>query len=181
VQGKRRIAAEGGLIMKGRQALTREQLFSFDDYDNVIGFLVSQTADLLARRLTAIIDRNGISITPREFVIINRLHQFDSLSQVQLANLSYKDPPATSRLVESLRKKGMVTRRNSVEDRRVTHVSLTDRGRAVRAIIAPQLADMLQAAVAGVSDADLLATHRVMKAILAAGDLPDGDSAGTAT
>lgn len=163
--------------MASRQSLTREQLFSFDDYDNVIGFVISQAADLLARRLSAIIDRNGISITPREFVIINRLHQYGSLSQGQIANLSYKDPAATSRLVESLRKKGMVSRRNCTDDRRVTHVSLTEKGRAARAIIAPQLSEMLRSAVAGVSEESLLAAFDVMKAIVATGDAREDGAA----
>ena len=73
-----------------------EELFSFDDYDKVIGFVISQAADLLARRLNRIIERNGISITNREFVIINRLHQHGSLTQGQLAGLQITGVPADS-------------------------------------------------------------------------------------
>jgi len=145
--------------------LKAADLFSLDDYDRVIGFVISQAAEALSRQLIAIIERNGISITPREFVIINRLWQFQSLTQSQLVNLSYKDPAATSRLVESLRKKGLVTRKTSPSDRRVTDVKLTEKGSAVRSILAPQISEMLRSATAHVDEADLLAAFRVMKAI----------------
>lgn len=157
------------------EPINAEELFSFDDYDKVIGFVISQAADLLARRLNRIIERNGISITNREFVIINRLHQHGSLTQGQLANLSYKDPAATSRLVESLRKKGMLRRKACANDRRVTHVTLTDKGAAARAIIAPQLSDMLRQATANSSEADLLATYRVLKTMVDMGGTLDVD------
>jgi DNA-binding MarR family transcriptional regulator len=121
--------------------------FSFDDYDNVIGFVISQAADVLAKRLEQLLQENGASLTPREFVVLNRLHQYGELTQTQLSELSYKDPPATSRMVESLRRKNLVRRRTSKIDRRITEVSLTESGRALRNLIAPLLSQLLKDAV----------------------------------
>ncbi|GAD51104.1 putative transcriptional regulator [Caenibius tardaugens NBRC 16725] len=140
-------------------------VFSFEDYDNVIGFAISQAADVLARRLAATIDQNGISITPREFAIINRLHQFGSLTLGQIANHTYRDSAATSRLVDSLRKKGMVARKVDTNDRRVTNITLTAKGQSVREIIVPQVSEMLRDVFSGTTSEDLLATLNVMKTI----------------
>lgn len=145
-----------------------EEMFSFAVYDSVIGFLVSQAADGLARSLNEIIDRKGLSLTAREFVILNLLHEESPLPQTQLVERSYKDPAATSRLVESLRKKGMVARVTSKTDRRVTLISLTPEGEAARAGIVPELSAMLRDAVGDSSDEDLRAAQRVIRRIVGA-------------
>lgn len=141
--------------------------FCFDDYDNVIGFVISQAGDVLAKGLEAIITRNGITLTPREFVVLNRLHQYGEMSQTQISEYSYKDPASTSRIVESLRVKRMVNRKASKLDKRVTFVSLTEKGRSAREIIAPQMAEFLRAAAGDVSPTELASAMKVMRQIIA--------------
>jgi DNA-binding MarR family transcriptional regulator len=140
-------------------------LFSFDDYDNVIGFVISQAADTLTRRLEAVISQTGITITPREFAVLNRLHQLGEMTQTLISESTYKDPASTSRVVESLRAKRMVNRKVSKIDRRVTHVSLTDKGRAVRAVIVPRFTVALREAAGSSSPQELMAALRVLKRI----------------
>ena len=141
-------------------------MFSFAIYDAVIGFRLSQAADGLARALNGIIDAKDLPLTAREFVILNLLHEESPLPQTQLVERSYKDPAATSRLVASLRKKGMVLRVTSREDRRVTLISLTPKGAEARAAIIPELSDLLRQAVAVSSDEELRATQRVIGRII---------------
>lgn len=141
--------------------------FCFDDYDNVIGFVISQAADALGRGLEAIIRRNGITLTPREFVVLNRLHQYGEMSQTQISECSYKDPASTSRIVESLRIKRMVNRKASKLDKRVTFISLTEKGRSAREIIAPQMAEFLQVAAGDASLQELASAMKVMRQIIA--------------
>ncbi|MDD3800342.1 MAG: MarR family transcriptional regulator [Novosphingobium sp.] len=151
-----------------RTAPDVEEMFSFAVYDAVIGFQISRAADGLARALNAIIDSTGAALTTREFVILNLLHEESPLPQTQLVERSYKDPAATSRLVESLRKKGMVARVPSKADRRVTLISLTDKGEQTRALIVPELSALLRRAVGESTDEELRATQRVIKRIMAA-------------
>ncbi|OCC22473.1 hypothetical protein MB02_16575 [Croceicoccus estronivorus] len=151
-----------------RSAPDVEEMFSFETYNSVIGFLLSQAADGLARSLNAIFEEKGAPLTTREFVILNLLHEESPLPQTQLVERSYKDPAATSRLVESLRKKGMVERVASKADRRVTLVSLTAKGEETRAVIVPEMSAVLLKAVGESTDEELRATQRVIKRIIAA-------------
>ena len=144
----------------------KDRFFSFDDYDNVIGLVINQAAYCLSRDLETIIRENGISITPREFVILNRLHQFGELTQKQITEIDYKDAAATSRLVESLRKNGLVNRRTSKTDRRSTIISLTERGRNVRAILVPQISDMLKSALGESSEAEIEMISEALKRVI---------------
>lgn len=131
--------------------------FSFDDYDHVIGFVVSQAGHRLSKGLADIIAEVGSDIRPREFAILNRLHQYGALTQTQVAALTYRDGPATSRMLDRLMARGLVVRKSSERDRRAVQVSLTEAGEALRRVIVPRTEAMLQRACAGIAP-DALAT-----------------------
>ena len=144
-----------------------QSFFDFDDYDNVIGFLISQAADVLVKQLEQIFQAGDVSLTPREFAMLNRLAQHGELTQIELSELTYKDPPSTSRIVESLRRKQLVRRKTSKSDRRSTDISLTEKGREVRDRIAPQIADLLQRATGASNAKELGAAVAVLKRVIA--------------
>ncbi len=66
---------------------------------------------------------------------IKLLHQLEDatreLTLKEAAELVHLSLPAASRTVDDLVRRGMVTRHEDEEDRRMKRVSLTDRGRAV--------------------------------------------------
>ena len=82
--------------------------FSFDDYDNVIGFVVSQAGYRLSQALIRAIESLGSDLRPREFAVLNRLHERGELTQIQLAELTYKDKPAITRMLDRLIDRGLV-------------------------------------------------------------------------
>jgi DNA-binding MarR family transcriptional regulator len=129
--------------------------FSFDDYDNVIGFVVSQASYRLAQALDEVIANLGSDIRPREFPILNRLHQHGALNQVQLADLTYKDRPAITRMLDRLIARKLVSKVPDPMDRRAFVVSLTPRGAALRNNIVPLMVARLQSACGGIPQKNL--------------------------
>ena len=141
--------------------------FSFDDYDNVIGFVVSQAGYRLSQALLQAIESLGSDLRPREFAVLNRLHERGELTQIQLAELTYKDKPAITRMLDRLIARGLVRKVASAADRRAMVVSLTPEGEALRNAIAPLIVGFLESACAGISDADLAVTVATLKRISA--------------
>ena len=139
--------------------------FSFDDYDNVIGFVVSQAGYRLAQVLDEVIASLGSDIRPREFPILNRLHQHGALNQVQLAELTYKDRPAITRMLDRLIARKLVSKVPDPIDRRAFVVSLTPRGTALRNNIVPLMVDRLQSACGGIPPKHLAITVATLKQI----------------
>ena len=101
-------------------------------------------------------------------MILNLLYEESPLSQMQLVERSYKDAAATSRLVTSLHRKGMVARVKTPADKRIKLISLTDQGKAARGVIIPALSAMLRSTLQGASDEDLRATQRVIQQVIGA-------------
>jgi DNA-binding MarR family transcriptional regulator len=141
--------------------------FSFDDYDNVIGFVVSQAAYRLSDALAKAIAETGYDVRPREFPILNRLNQFGRLTQTDLAAMTYKDQPAMSRMLNRLIGLKLVEKVMSPEDRRAFLVSLTPTGKAARDRIVPLIVDMLERACRDIGEEDLLTTVATLQKIAA--------------
>jgi DNA-binding MarR family transcriptional regulator len=142
-----------------------ESLFSFDDYDNVIGFVVSQAGYRLAKALDGAIQDIGSDLRPREFAVLSRLHQYGTLTQTQLAELTYKDKPAVTRMLDRLIERKLVKKVTSTDDRRSFLVSLTPRGEAIRNLIIPRLTSVLEAACSSISNEDIGITITTLKKI----------------
>ena len=141
--------------------------FSFDDYDNVIGFVVSQAGYRLSQALARAIASLGSDLKPREFAILNRLHERGELTQIQLAERTYKDKPAITRMLDRLIARGLVRKEPSLADGRAMVVSLTPAGKAMRNAIVPLTVQFLETACAGVSADDLATTVATLKRISA--------------
>jgi DNA-binding MarR family transcriptional regulator len=139
--------------------------FSFDDYDNVIGFVVSQAGYRLSQALLRAIESLGSDLRPREFAVLNRLRERGELTQIQLAELTYKDKPAITRMLDRLIARGLVRKVASPADRRAMVVSLTAEGEAMRNAIVPLVVGFLEAACEGISPEDLAVTVKTLRRI----------------
>ena len=139
--------------------------FCFERYDDFLGFVVSQSGYRLGRSLALGIKRAGFKITPREFAILNRLNQYGPLNQSQLAQITYKDRPATTRMIDKLEALGYVRRQASKKDRRAFDISLTRSGKEVRDKIVPAAVENIEIGCKGISRSDLLVTLRTLQLI----------------
>ncbi len=148
-------------------AIGRRAPFSFDDYDNVIGFVVSQAGYRLSQGLAKSIAGLGLDLRPKEFAVLNRLHQHGALTQTQLADMTYRDKPATTRMLDRLIARGLVRKVMAEDDRRAFKVSLTPEGERLRDTIVPLTVSILETACRGISAEDLATTVATLKKISA--------------
>jgi DNA-binding MarR family transcriptional regulator len=117
--------------------------------------------------LARAIESLGSDLRPREFAILNRLHERGELTQIQLAELTYKDKPAITRMLDRLIARGLARKEPSLADGRAMVVSLTPAGEAMRNAIVPLTVQFLETACAGVSQDDLAITVATLKRISA--------------
>jgi DNA-binding MarR family transcriptional regulator len=68
-------------------------------------------------------------LTPVQTMVLRHLMVEDGISQARLAELSGKDNPGMTRILDNMEKQEMVTRKRCCEDRRVSKVFLTSKAR----------------------------------------------------
>ena len=105
--------------------------------DNSFGYLINLAAQRLKYELHKTFQVKGLDITPEQWAVLNRLWEQDGLSQVELAERTFKDKPGTTRILNLLEQKGVVTRRRDAEDGRVLHVFLTKAGKDLKEKLIP--------------------------------------------
>ena len=96
--------------------------------EDSFGYLINLAAQRLKYELHQTFQERGYDVTPEQWVVLNRLWEQDGLSQVELAERTFKDKPGTTRILNLLEKKKLVVRRPDENDGRVLRVYLTGTG-----------------------------------------------------
>jgi len=94
------------------------------------GTLIDRTLRMIKLNFIQGFKDSGVDLTPEQWVMIDRLHENNGISQTELANGSFKNAPTVSRIIDLLVSKGMVERQRFENDRRRYKIFLTEKGRA---------------------------------------------------
>jgi DNA-binding MarR family transcriptional regulator len=111
--------------------------------------------------------------------VLMALRSGEAVTMSHLAEMLDVSVASTTGIVDRMEKKGVVERRHSEADRRVVEVHLTERGRAVFLAMRAERQVRLTTLLAAISDEDLAALLRGLRAFRIArerilGNLPDG-------
>lgn len=87
-----------------------------------------RTADLLRRRLSAVIEPTGITFQQYNVLRILRGAGADGVPTLEIAERMIERAPGITRLIDRLEAKGLVARRRCTEDRRVVYGMITAEG-----------------------------------------------------
>lgn len=119
--------------------------FKFRKPEDSPGFLLGQVTMLWQRKQKRVLD--PLNLTHTQFVLMSALawlsRENDSVTQVDIANLSNADRMMVSKVLRTLEEKKFITRREHQTDTRAKIIQLTAEG-----------ADVLQKAVVKVESAD---------------------------
>jgi DNA-binding MarR family transcriptional regulator len=135
-----------------------------------LGFLAHRLAETLEARLMARLQPEGLTLPAYRILAV--LLGCEECRSVDLAERAGIEPPTVSRLVGSLRERGLVTRRRSGSDARTVRIWLTRKGRALAERLTAVSRRSEQDTLAALSSAEagdfLAALVRVREAALAA-------------
>jgi DNA-binding MarR family transcriptional regulator len=128
-----------------------------------LGYHVRQLAESWTEAMHRVTERKGV--TEGQWRYLRELWEEDGLSQRELGERVGRQGPSTVAAVKLLERNKMVKVAPNLDDRRKTRVFLTERGRALRDVLMPDVHDVQRIAIEGVAEADLAAFKRVLIAI----------------
>lgn len=94
-----------------------------------VGFRINRTAIILRNGFTKVLKPFGIA--PEQFSIMVLLQEQPDISQTEIANILVKDKTTITRLIDSVEKKGYLSRERVEGNRRAHRVFLTPEGEKV--------------------------------------------------
>jgi DNA-binding MarR family transcriptional regulator len=88
--------------------------------------ITGMASTAVARRLQKNFRAAALEITIEQWSVLYHLWKEDCLSQQELCNLTFRDKPSITRLIDNLEKQKLVKRISSAEDKRINLVCLTE-------------------------------------------------------
>ncbi|MFZ1798466.1 MAG: MarR family transcriptional regulator [Chitinophagaceae bacterium] len=116
----------------------------------------------ITRRLQKNFRDAGLEITIEQWSVLYHLWENDGLSQQDLCNLTYRDKPSVTRLIDNLEKQKLVKRVSSKEDRRKNIVTLTDNALTLQQSTFELANKTMDEALAGIKKADVAVIKEVL-------------------
>jgi DNA-binding MarR family transcriptional regulator len=110
---------------------------------------------------------HGLELTPEQWIVLVQLWTKDGQSQSALSELTLRDAPTMSRILDTMQKGGLVTRVVDEEDARSRLVKLTQTGKALQARLVPVAKRLVARLEQGISERDLETTHKTLAKMLA--------------
>src|SRR5512137_1619521 len=117
--------------------------------DRSVGYLVRETHRAFLRALGARVSRHQVSIGMWYF--LRALWEEDGLTQRELSRRVRMMEPTTATALESMERRGLISRTRNAEDRRKVNIRLTEEGRRLREVLLPYAIEVNQVALAGIS------------------------------
>ncbi len=121
--------------------------------------MVLSMPDEIASRMRTIIGRmsrglrqTGTELSPSQYDVLATVSFRGRMRLADLAASEGINPTLLSRIVGKLEEQDLVCREQDADDRRVAHVSATERGRALHARIRGERTDVLSVALEGLSE-----------------------------
>jgi DNA-binding MarR family transcriptional regulator len=136
--------------------------------DESVAYLMKRVLQSIQTQADRRLAEHGL--THAQWVPLYKLMHADCATVAALARDLQTDPGAMTRALDRLEAKGLVQRVRSTEDRRVVDLELTDEGRRTAKIVPPVLAEVLNAHLAGFSEAEWQGLKKMLQRMLANGD-----------
>ncbi|RLJ41508.1 DNA-binding MarR family transcriptional regulator [Litoreibacter meonggei] len=144
------------------------------NYDEILLFWVNRLSFLSRRELQSRFAAAGEVIAAEEWAALLMLWQKDGLAPSEIADATTRDRATTTRLLERMEKKGLITRNAGKVDGRRVVVSLTDRGHAIKKVLVPIAMTFVSEVTDSVSQEELAVTMKTLRAMSARITMIDG-------
>ncbi|MFC1852339.1 MarR family winged helix-turn-helix transcriptional regulator [candidate division CSSED10-310 bacterium] len=105
-------------------------------------------------------------LTPRRYAILSRLWEEDGLHLNELAHRLYVDSSSLCRTLSDMEKAGLLIRRRNSQDRRVFHLYLSERSRALEAVLLPHVKKHNERMLSGISEESVESLRQTIRQML---------------
>lgn len=133
------------------------------DYEKIIFHWVNRLSFLSRSGLTARFREAGHSVSAEEWALLIVLWAKGPQIPSDLAGVSFKDRTTVSRLIDTMVRKGFVTRSEDPQDRRRSIIDVSPYGKELKLSLIPIAQAFIAEAIAGVSSEDLETTTRTLR------------------
>ncbi len=131
-----------------------------------IFYLIEQSIKDYRKLSQQNIKKHISDITLDQCLVLMILHEEKSLSQKEIADLTYKDYASITRMIELMVKKNYLKRLINQSDRRRFDLKLSDKGIEALNLLTPQVKENREIALSGISKEEQMQLQNILGKII---------------
>lgn len=132
----------------------------------VFDILTGKISTTINRTLLRAFAHEDINITTEQWSVLSCLWHEDKITQQQLCDLTRKDKPSMTRLLDNLQKNKLIVRVPHSTDRRINLIHLTQEGVRLREKVTRTVKEIVDKALMGISDEEIATSRSVLTKII---------------
>jgi MarR family transcriptional regulator, organic hydroperoxide resistance regulator len=137
----------------------------FNNKELVFSIVSGRASTAINRRLHRNFRANDIALTPEQWLVLQYLSLKDGISQQELANITYKDQPSITRLLDNLEKHSLIARLADRMDKRSNLIHITKAGQIIHHKARVIVLQTMQKALNGIAEDEIHAGEKTLKKI----------------
>jgi MarR family transcriptional regulator, organic hydroperoxide resistance regulator len=134
-----------------------------DSLDEVLYFLSERMMRRTREYSKLVFAEQGFDISIDQWVILKRISEEEGISQVDLANATYKDPASVTRILDILGNKGWAERQADENSRRAYKIFLTTDGRNLVEKMLPIVQSIREKGIENLTAKEIETTKKVLR------------------
>lgn len=135
--------------------------------DELFTILVGKISTAINRTFLRAFTTEGIDITTEQWSVLACLWDKDKVTQQALCDLTSKDKPSMTRLIDNLEKRNLVTRVSDHNDRRINLIHLTETGVLLQQKATDLVQQIVDRTLSNITEEELNVSRIVLKKIMA--------------
>ncbi len=132
----------------------------------VFSILTGKISTTINRALLRAFAQEDLNITTEQWTVLSCLWKEDEVTQSHLCDLTRKDKPSMTRLIDNLQRNGIVVRVPHATDRRVNLIHLTQYGSELRVKVTDVVQDVVNKSLENVSENEVAIARTVLNKII---------------
>lgn len=133
--------------------------------EKAVAFWVYQVNALMRSELYRAFAASGVEMTPERWIVLGRLWDRDGQTQAELGEVTHKDAPTLSRILDGMEAHGWLKRAPHPTDARSRIIRLTATGRALQKTLVPLAQGVVSKLEGDIAARDLETCRRVLARI----------------
>jgi len=134
--------------------------------DEIFKILVGKISTAINRTFHRAFANEGMEITTEQWSVLACLWYKDKVTQQMLCDITSKDKPSMTRLIDKLEIRDLVTRVSDHSDRRINLIHLTDTGLALQQRATEIVQSVATKTLKNITDEELNISRSVLKKIM---------------
>ena len=132
----------------------------------VFSILTGKISSTINRALLRAFSQEDLHITTEQWSVLSCLWKEDKVTQSELCDLTRKDKPSMTRLIDNLQRSKIVVRVPHATDRRINLIHLTQYGASLREKVNSVVQRVVDKALTDVSENEVAISRKVLNTII---------------